>query len=81
MVNMFIEFKNDRIENSTVSIDVTDIRAYVDTSDTTVDIYTASGNIFSVAESKRSVKTKINNTRKRIAKGAQVDSDSELETT
>lgn len=85
VVNIFIEFNNIRTGGQKLSVDVTEIKAFAE--DISVDgpscvlLYMKDSSNFAVDETYRSVKTKINNALKRIARGAQGDSESEIETT
>ena len=82
---MFIEFKNLQTGGQKLSVDVTEIKAFVEDvpqdGPACVLLHMKDSSNFAVDETYRSVKTKINNALKRMAKGAQGDSETEIETT
>lgn len=81
---MFIEFNNATTDGNKISLDIREIEGFRDCRDgeeTHVYLYMKSDQIHVVDETYRSVKTKINNALKRIAKGTQGDSETEIETT
>lgn len=76
---MFIEFKNSLMIGKKISINVNEVSAFLEQSPEVVNLHMTSGTVFQLDETYRSVKTKINNALKRIAKGS--DSETEIETT